>query len=47
MRNDLSFWGAMILVLLILAAGAGCEVWRFKECRKVGHGRAYCLLNIR
>lgn len=41
--RDAGFWLVMLLAVLLLAVGAGCKVYRFKECRSVGHGLIYCV----
>lgn len=37
-------WLAIITLALLLPVG--CEVWKYGECRKVGHGRLYCLAGV-
>lgn len=35
---------ALILVVgLILFSIISCERWKYNECKKVGHGAAYCI----
>lgn len=35
-----------LIVVALLACGVGCEVWQYRECRKVGHGRLYCWAHV-
>ena len=36
------FWMLLTLILLCFLIGS-CAQWRWKECRQVGHGVAYCV----
>lgn len=34
--------GAVVILVILLIGG--CIRWRWGECRKVGHGVAYCIM---
>jgi len=31
------------MVLLLIVTFVGVGYWKYSECRKVGHGRLYCI----
>lgn len=35
-----------LVVLTLLFIMASCTSWRWQECRKVGHGVAYCTWSL-
>lgn len=41
-REFLKLLGFFLIVLSFFGTIAGCNVWKWKECRKVGHGYVYC-----
>lgn len=42
MRVFLIFVG----VVAIISGAVSCQTWRFHECKKVGHGTAYCVYSL-
>lgn len=36
--------GAILLVVAVLFLVGSCTRWKWNECRKVGHGIAYCII---
>lgn len=34
----------MAAIGLVIWGVSACTAWKWKECRKVGHGVAYCVL---
>ena len=36
----------VILALILFGLSASCEVWKYNECRKVGHSTTWCVLHI-
>lgn len=37
---------AIAIVVVFLCLAGGCMHWRWSECRGVGHGIAYCLMDM-
>lgn len=35
-----------LVIAVVLVLPVACETWQFKECRKVGHGVAYCIYRV-
>lgn len=42
----LGFKTQLVLVLIMLGLGVAWEVYKWNDCRKVGHGFMYCVANI-
>jgi hypothetical protein len=38
--------GILLIVGLFLFGSYSCEAYRFHECKKVGHGTFYCIMDI-
>lgn len=38
--------GTLLLVAAILALGLGTTVYKFRDCKKVGHTTLYCILDM-
>lgn len=46
-RHDLKDLLFMVAILLVCAIAIGSLFyWEWSECRNVGHGRLYCLVQI-
>lgn len=37
---------ATVVILALIAANIWWQVYRFNDCRAVGHSRLYCILTI-
>jgi len=46
MKQILKISGIIILVALVLWAIIGWEVYKYKECKKVGHSTFYCVMTF-
>ena len=43
-KDKIDAIAALAVVALFLCVIGGLAAWKWHECRKVGHGVAYCLL---
>ncbi len=46
MKNILGFIGAAILIVVLFSLGIWWQIYRFHDCRKVGHSLTYCILTV-
>lgn len=44
--NTLKGLGLIGLALTVIFGGIYIEMYRFSDCKKVGHGTFYCILNM-
>lgn len=35
-----------LTIAAVLTLPVACETWKFHECKKVGHGTAYCIVML-
>lgn len=40
----MKFFFCIALLVAVCLASYSCERWKYRECRKVGHSAAYCIL---
>jgi len=36
----------LVIIVVVLVVMAGCERWKWNECRGVGHSRLYCFTKV-
>ena len=36
-----------VIIVVCLSLPASCAVYKFKDCKKVGHSNFYCVLDLR
>lgn len=35
-----------MLIVVVLGLGYGCEAYKFRDCKKVGHSTLYCIMKL-
>lgn len=46
MKNGLQIIGVAIGISLIVAFGSWWEIYKYHDCKKVGHSGLYCVVKI-
>lgn len=44
--NSLKTMGQVLVLLLLFAIPVSCTVYKFNDCKKVGHSTFYCIMDM-
>ena len=46
-KEGIIIWGIMVsIIILVLSFSIWLQLYKFKDCKKVGHSTTYCVLKI-
>jgi len=46
MKKIITYIIYILIILVILALPVGCSVYKYKDCKNVGHKTVYCVIKL-